>query len=568
MSKDTQQQNNKDQGKYAFEPIHPFNMEDPKSCDKIVFSKRSLLEFLKSCQVSVNTNFTEISKLAEIADPTEPAERKSPVDAAGNPVRPSRKVIDPPGGKTSFSVTGDEYAEADALSLAPAKDGGVDVDIDRMQHLKLHVDEEVDGGAHIEDIPDKPQAKQQEQDRVVNAPSGFRPTRKVREGKSSMGSVLFGGYEDETEEDRQAARAPTGGKRHSDKTSPGTREEGARRMSWAARVPSGTRPEVFVCVRSAPEASAQALQAHPMSPPPLEPPLSSLSSYADYAKADARLPRASGNRKVDSVVHYALCPFFILLVLLPCVLALRWARKVPKSRVGSKPVISDDGGVPFAPSGAGQTCGDHHVAAPIPPPPSSPLRESDDGTRASVPRQLCRQLMPRKDGTWQQTCQQPFSSTSTYTPERQRKMDRIQQNPEELMRFANIAVGGLAIAGGVGSIINLSFSSIIIGVYELIFGAGLIALELVPSADHYSAQIARYASFLHSFLGRGVFYLFLGVLMLNYYVILYVCGTAVAVVGLVYIALHFWAPFDPPSTMKPPSMDPEAQPVWQAPTED
>lgn len=33
-----------------------------------------------------------------------------------------------------------------------------------------------------------------------------------------MGSVLFGGYEDETEEDRQAARASTGGKRLSDKT--------------------------------------------------------------------------------------------------------------------------------------------------------------------------------------------------------------------------------------------------------------------------------------------------------------------------------------------------------------
>lgn len=30
MSKDAQQKNN-DQGKYAFEPIHPFNMEDPKS---------------------------------------------------------------------------------------------------------------------------------------------------------------------------------------------------------------------------------------------------------------------------------------------------------------------------------------------------------------------------------------------------------------------------------------------------------------------------------------------------------------------------------------------------------
>lgn len=29
MSKDAQQ--NQNQGKYAFEPIHPFNMEDPKS---------------------------------------------------------------------------------------------------------------------------------------------------------------------------------------------------------------------------------------------------------------------------------------------------------------------------------------------------------------------------------------------------------------------------------------------------------------------------------------------------------------------------------------------------------
>lgn len=31
--------------------------------DKIVFSKRSLLEFLKSCQMTVGTNYTEIQKL-------------------------------------------------------------------------------------------------------------------------------------------------------------------------------------------------------------------------------------------------------------------------------------------------------------------------------------------------------------------------------------------------------------------------------------------------------------------------------------------------------------------------
>lgn len=104
---------------------------------------------------------------------------------------------DPPGGKQSLNIVGDEYAEADALSLAPGRDGGVDVDIDRMQHLKLHVDEQVDGGAHIEDIPDKPKAgvqdakdaKDDEQDRVVNAPEGFRPTRKVREGEQDAGSA-------------------------------------------------------------------------------------------------------------------------------------------------------------------------------------------------------------------------------------------------------------------------------------------------------------------------------------------------------------------------------------------
>lgn len=31
MSKDAQQSNPQAQAKYAFEPIHPFNMEDPKS---------------------------------------------------------------------------------------------------------------------------------------------------------------------------------------------------------------------------------------------------------------------------------------------------------------------------------------------------------------------------------------------------------------------------------------------------------------------------------------------------------------------------------------------------------
>ncbi|KAL1411040.1 hypothetical protein Q8F55_001987 [Vanrija albida] len=261
MSGAAQQQNKS----LEFTPIHPFDLEDPKTWgatigglnwdnDKIVFSKRSLLEFLKSCQLTVNTNFTEIQKLvqyatfgrfskaatdaavadlveAEIADPTKPEDKAS----GSNGPRTTRKVIDPPGGKQSLKIYGEEYEEADALSLAPPPDGGsgVDVEVDRMQHLKVHVEPEVDGGATIEDIDDAVKGAEAKADaaaaskadeRVSNAPAGFRPTRKVREGpggKSQMGSVLFGGYEDETEEDRAAARAPTGGKRQAQQTSGG-----------------------------------------------------------------------------------------------------------------------------------------------------------------------------------------------------------------------------------------------------------------------------------------------------------------------------------------------------------
>ncbi|WVQ78466.1 hypothetical protein IAT38_000552 [Cryptococcus sp. DSM 104549] len=142
-------------------------------------------------------------------------------------------------------------------------------------------------------------------------------------------------------------------------------------------------------------------------------------------------------------------------------------------------------------------------------------------------------------------------------------MDRITQNPAELLRV----VGGFAIAGGVGSLIKHHFSSIIIGIYEVLIGAIIIFLEVRPPTEEHKALIHNYASFMHSFIGRGVFYLLLGVLMLNYYTILYICGTVVGVVGLAYIGLHFVPAIEPPSTMQAPNNDIEAQPVWQGPTE-
>jgi hypothetical protein len=88
--------------------------------------------------------------------------------------RPSRKVVDPPGGKATFRLYGQDYEESDALSLAPPRDGGsgVDVTVERMEKMRVHVEAERDGGAKVEDLGDK--------ERVSNPPEGFRPSRKVR----------------------------------------------------------------------------------------------------------------------------------------------------------------------------------------------------------------------------------------------------------------------------------------------------------------------------------------------------------------------------------------------------
>ena len=94
--------------------------------------------------------------------------------------RPSRKVVDPPGGKDSLKLYGEEYEETDALSLAPPRDGGsgIDVEVERMERMRVHVEAERDGGARVEDVEDSQDGRGES-----NPPEGFRPSRKVRQGE-------------------------------------------------------------------------------------------------------------------------------------------------------------------------------------------------------------------------------------------------------------------------------------------------------------------------------------------------------------------------------------------------
>jgi len=88
------------------------------------------------------------TRQAEIADPTHE-----------NTMHPSKSTVPRQSRKVESSVrlTGEEYEETDALSLAPPRDGGngVDVEMERMERMRVHVEPEAKGGATIEDDKDE-----------------------------------------------------------------------------------------------------------------------------------------------------------------------------------------------------------------------------------------------------------------------------------------------------------------------------------------------------------------------------------------------------------------------------
>ncbi|RAQ99517.1 COPI associated [Stemphylium lycopersici] len=88
-------------------------------------------------------------------------------------------------------------------------------------------------------------------------------------------------------------------------------------------------------------------------------------------------------------------------------------------------------------------------------------------------------------------------------------------------------------------------SNIILGVYLIIFGLGTALLEFqIPQ------QVARYASFMFSFLGRGIFYIFIGSVIVGERWFRIVPGTIVGIIGVAYAALEFIPSIEPPANMR------------------
>jgi len=106
--------------------------------------------------------------------------------------------------------------------------------------------------------------------------------------------------------------------------------------------------------------------------------------------------------------------------------------------------------------------------------------------------------------------------------------------------------------GGISQFFPISLQSVVVGCYVIMFGLGTALLEFQTPP-----QVSRYASFMFSFLGRGIFYIFIGCILLHDHVLRIIAGSLVGVVGVSYAALEFVPSIELPENMRDAQWDDE-----------
>ncbi|KAF2459057.1 Golgi apparatus membrane protein TVP15 [Lineolata rhizophorae] len=115
----------------------------------------------------------------------------------------------------------------------------------------------------------------------------------------------------------------------------------------------------------------------------------------------------------------------------------------------------------------------------------------------------------------------------------------------DIFRMVNLAVGVFMVLGGIGQFFPASFPSIILGCYVIIFGlcTALLEFQIPP-------QVAKYANFMFSFIGRGIFYIFIGSIILSSSWWRAVAGAVIGISGIAYVALEYVPSIEPPANMR------------------
>ncbi|KAK2032381.1 COPI associated protein [Colletotrichum caudatum] len=115
----------------------------------------------------------------------------------------------------------------------------------------------------------------------------------------------------------------------------------------------------------------------------------------------------------------------------------------------------------------------------------------------------------------------------------------------DTFRIVNLATATIMVLGGIAQFFHFNFQGIIVGAYVIIFGlcTALLEFQIPP-------QVSRYASFLFSFIGRGVFYIFIGSILLSDNVFKVIAGSIVGLIGVAYVVLEFVPQIEPPANMR------------------
>lgn len=125
-------------------------------------------------------------------------------------------------------------------------------------------------------------------------------------------------------------------------------------------------------------------------------------------------------------------------------------------------------------------------------------------------------------------------------------MDSLNgQDLNVVFKASNLAVGSLAVLSGISQLFS-GIQSFIIGIYIIAFGAIITFLEFSVPSEAYT-----YALFLFSFIGRGVFYTFIGASINGSSWFRLLASLLIFVVGLIYLALEAVPSISPPDNMNP-----------------
>ncbi|EGW35795.1 uncharacterized protein SPAPADRAFT_59004 [Spathaspora passalidarum NRRL Y-27907] len=125
-------------------------------------------------------------------------------------------------------------------------------------------------------------------------------------------------------------------------------------------------------------------------------------------------------------------------------------------------------------------------------------------------------------------------------------LDPIEgQDLTGVFKITNLSVATLTVLGGLSQLFH-SFHSFLSGLFLIAFGIVIGSLEFRVPAEAYA-----YGSFLFSFIGRGIFYTFIGISLNGDSAFRIVAAILLVFVGLVYTALETVPSISPPDNMNP-----------------